>query len=67
MMHCVIYSLNKGFRPTHAKCYCDHSEEALMVRHVINHIMQSLLQFAILSKDTTPWRDHFLNGIIDDS
>ncbi|EOA99074.1 hypothetical protein Anapl_12098 [Anas platyrhynchos] len=27
---CISPCLNKGFRPTHAKCYCDHSEEALM-------------------------------------
>lgn len=41
MMHCTIDTLNEGFEPTHTKCYCDHSKEALMIRHIINHIMQS--------------------------
>lgn len=54
MMHCTIYTLNEGFEPTHTKCYCDHSMEALMIRRIINHIMQPSSGFAFLLKTSHP-------------
>lgn len=44
MMHCTIYNLNEGFEPTNTKCYCNHSKEALTIKHTINHPSCSLLQ-----------------------